>query len=176
MDFNLLKPDFNALGKTDWGKPQVDTKNIVALAGTVAAALMLIFVFCPWFGLEASATVKVAAKAISGESADESVTRLGITLWYGIIGFVAAVAALVGHLYNHKALAFCGGVLGALMGLLGMFMYASLSKDGVTIESEILKLGVASGLYETIRWGAILYFIVSLVAGGAAFLEINSKK
>ena len=51
-----------------------------------------------------------------------------------------------------------------------------VTKDGVTVESEILKLGVASGLYETIRWGAILYFIVSLVAGGAAFLEINSKK
>ena len=51
MDFKKLIPDFNALGKTDWTKPQVDTKDVFGLATLAAAVLMLVFVFCPWFGM-----------------------------------------------------------------------------------------------------------------------------
>lgn len=175
MDFKLLKPDFNALGKTDWAKPQIDTKNIFALAGTIAAALMVVFVFCPWFGVEAGSLTRSLASEM-GESADNTVTRLGITLWYGIIGLIAAVAALVGNLYNQKPLAFWGGVLGALMGLLGLFMYASLTKDGETIEADMLKLAVSTGVMDTIRWGATLFFISSLVAAATAFANVMGLK
>lgn len=174
MDFKLLKPDFNALGKIEWAKPQVDTKNIVALVGTIAAALMVVFVFCPWFGLEFSADVKAMIRAYGESTAD--VTRSGITLWYGIIGLFAAIVALVGNLYNNKPFAFWGGAIGAVMGLFGLFMYASLTRNGDTESAESIKEMVKEGAGDTIRWGAILYFVCSLVAAATAFISVNNEK
>ena len=52
MDFAKLMPDFNAIGKTNWAKPQLDTKDLIGLAGIIAAGIMIVLVFTPWFGYE----------------------------------------------------------------------------------------------------------------------------
>ena len=161
MNLNALIPDFKALGKIDWSKPQVDTKNVCALATLAGAVLMLIFCFCPWFGLK-------------NPEESETITRLGITLWYGIFGFIFALVTVAGTLYRQHALAFCASVLCLLMGLLGMVCWASLKQDGIEVDGDLLKdmveLGKAFGAkISVVRWGAILYFISALVAAGGSF-------
>ena len=45
MDYKEFVPDFEAVGKTDWSKPEVDTNDTMSLLTLGGAALMLIFVF-----------------------------------------------------------------------------------------------------------------------------------
>lgn len=52
MDFTKLNPDFNALGRLDYSKPVIDTKNTIALIALVAAVLSVVFVFLPWFSVK----------------------------------------------------------------------------------------------------------------------------
>lgn len=166
MNFKALIPDFGAIGRTDWSKPSVDTKNVWALGAILAAVLMVIFVFLPWFGLDIPFIGPV--------------TRLGITLWYGIFGFIFALVAICSTLYMHYSLGFWASLLGVIMGLLGMICWASLTYDGDTQTAAELKEGVeafkslASGLgskgeISTIRYGAILYFVSALVGVVANF-------
>ena len=55
MDFKQFIPDFGAIAKTEWSKPQWGGKaDIVKLIGIIAVAAMLTFVLCPWFGLDYS--------------------------------------------------------------------------------------------------------------------------
>jgi hypothetical protein len=54
MDLKTLLPDFNAIGKTDWSKPQLDTKDKTNLLMFVGAALMVVFVFLSWIKLTAT--------------------------------------------------------------------------------------------------------------------------
>lgn len=42
MDFTKLNPDFNALGRLDYSKPVIDTKNTIALIALVAAVCSLL--------------------------------------------------------------------------------------------------------------------------------------
>ncbi len=159
MNLNALIPNFKDLGTIDWSKPNVDTKSIFSLAALAGAVLMLIFCFCPWFGLTDDAN---------------TFTRLGITLWYGIFGFIFALVTVAGTLYRQHALAFCASVLCLLMGILGMVCWASLKQDGVEVEADLLKdmveLGKAFGAkISVVRWGAILYFISALVAACGTF-------
>jgi len=149
MDFNKLLPDFNAIGKTDWAKPQVDTKDIMGLVALVGAALMLIFVFLPW------------CKATwLGQTGD---AYLGITTWYGILGFIMALVAVAGSLYKQYSFTFWAAVLGVLFGIIGMIVVPDTSAE----ELELAKmLGV-----KVSHVGAILYLVASLVAGAGAFLK-----
>lgn len=163
MDLKKLTPDFNALGKTNFANPTVDTKNIFGVAALVASLLMVVFVFCPWFGMSAEG---------------ESVSRLGITLWYGILGFIFALATLCFSLYKHYNFAFFSSLVCVLMGILGMACYASLTIEGETIDAEYIKLAVKAAKMagaelgvdvDVIRWGSILYFLSALVAAAGSF-------
>lgn len=167
MDFNKLLPDFNAIGKTDWAKPQVDTKDIMGLVALVGAALMLIFVFLPWCTMSAEG---------------ESVSRLGITTWYGIFGLLFALVACAGVLYKHYAVTLWAAVLGVIFGIIGWCVIPSFTVDGVTVTGdqikaalEMAKLASAFGAKADImtlsHLGAILYLVASLVAGAGAFLK-----
>lgn len=149
MDFNKLLPDFNAIGKTDWAKPQVDTKDVMGLVALVGAALMLIFVFLPW------------CKATwLGQTGD---VYLGITTWYGILGFIMALVAVAGSLYKQYSFTFWAAVLGVLFGIIGMIVVPDSSAE----ELELAKmLGI-----KVSHVGAILYLVASLVAGAGAFLK-----
>ena len=149
MDFNKLLPDFNAIGKTDWAKPQVDTKDVMGLVALVGAALMLIFVFLPW------------CKATwLGQTGD---VYLGITTWYGILGFIMALVAVAGSLYKQYSFTFWAAVLGVLFGIIGMIVVPDTS-------AEELELAKMFGI-KVSHVGAILYLVASLVAGAGAFLK-----
>lgn len=165
MDFKKLVPDFNALKSVNWAKPEVDTKNTLGLAGLAAAGLMVVFVFLPWFGVEFFVEVN----------------RLGITLWYGILGFIFALAAVAGALYKQHALAFCASVGGVLMGLLGLICYASLTYNGHTESAQDIKemvQGAAEwGMDVPVnRIGAILYLVAALGSAAVAYLTISKKE
>lgn len=161
MNFELLKPDTDALSKTDWKKPRVDIKDRIGLVGLAASAFMIVLVFHPWFGFSKDA---------------ESVTLPGITLWYGIIGFLTAAATLACNIYRHKALAFWTATASIFFGIIGMFKYADITFKGMPIPAELIKISVSLGDGETTRWGAILYFITSLVAAACAFIKAMDIK
>ena len=162
MDFKKLIPDFNALKNVNWAKPEVDTKNTLGLAGLVAAGLMAIFVFLPWFGIL-------------------FIDRSGITLWYGILGFIFALVAVAGVLYKQHGLTFCASVGGILMGLLGLICYASLTYEGQTQSAEEIKNMVEEASKHGAdipisRIGAILYFVAALASAAVAYFTINKKE
>ena len=153
MDLNALLPDFSAIGKTDWSKPEVkfDTKDIPGLAAIGGAALMLIFVFLPW------------CKATwLGQTGD---VHLGITTWYGILGFIMALVAVAGSLYKQYSITFWAAVLGVLFGVIGMVVVPDASAEELEMAK---KLGI-----EISHVGAILYLVASLVAGAGAFLKVT---
>lgn len=163
MDFKTFLPDFEAIKKTDWAKPnlKVDTKDYTALALFAGAALMLIFVFLPW--------------ATYADQVD-SVSRLGITTWYGIFAFICAAAAVVGVLYNHTELALCAAVLALLFGILGVAIVPEMTYEGKTLTSERIKEALEKNSKASLtHWGAYLYLVASVVTGAAAYLKITKK-
>lgn len=169
MDFKQFIPDFSAIAKTDWTKPQFDATNIVKLVGIIASSLMLLFVFCPWFG-------------VSEEG--ESVARLGITLWYGIFAFLTACVTAVCFLYDHKALAFLASVVCILLAIIGLLSWPDLNVEGMEMPGDLIKLGakmarMAGEEVNIVRWGAIMYLLSALVTSAAAFANVlgfNFKK
>lgn len=166
MDANKLMPDFQAIGKTDFAKPQFNTKDPMWLITAIGAVLMLIFIFLPWFG-------------ISDEDS-MSITRMGIAMWPGIFALIGTVAAIVGVLYNHDGLVFCGAVLSAVFALISLFLVFSLtlSAFGISRElpAELIKEGIQDGDLSTIRYGAILHLVVAVITGAAAYLKIAGIK
>lgn len=166
MDANKLLPDFNAIGKTNWSKPEMNTKDTLWLVSAIGAFLMFVFLFLPWFG-------------ISDEDS-MGMTRMGISMWPGIFALIGTVAAIVGVLYNHNGLAFCGATLSALFALISLFCVFSLPIEvfGISKElpAELIKEGIQDGKLSTVRYGAILHLICALVTGGVAFLKISGYK
>ena len=171
MDFKTLVPDFNAIGKTDWGKPNLDSKDTMGLVALVGAALMLVFVFLPWCTLSAEG---------------ETISRLGITTWYVIFGFIAALAAVAGAVYKHYSLTFCAAVLGLVFGVIGWCVVPSFTVEGVTVSGDMIKASIeaakmfggafgakAADLPSLSHIGAILYLVASVGAGAGAFLKVT---
>ena len=166
MDFKKLVPDFNALKNVNWAKPEVDTKNTLGMAGLVAAALMVVFVFLPWIGITGNVII-----------AEISASSLGITTWYGILGFIFGLVAVAGALYKQHALAFCASACGVLMGILGLVCYASITYEGVTMTADEVKFAAeAEAGADVSRIGAILYLVAALVSAAAAYLTISKKE
>lgn len=163
MDFKTLLPDFNAIGKTDWSKPSVDTSNKLNLVTLGGAVLMLVFVFLPW--------AKVSALTVTLAS------KIGIVTWYGILGFIMALAALVGMLYKHVTLTFSAAVLGVVFGILGMVLCPSMTYEGTTLTGSEIKEMVdgAMGLMSLSHLGAILYTVAAVVTAVCAYLKITKK-
>lgn len=156
MDFKKLVPDFNALKSVNLAKPEFDTKNTLGLAGIASAALMVVFVFLPWLSVA------------EGSS-------LGITAWYGILGFIFALAACAGALYKQHALAFCASACGVLMGILGLVCYTSITYQGVTVSADLVKLAAAAGA-DVSRIGAILYLVAALASAAVSYLVISKEE
>ena len=105
MDFNKLIPDFGAFGRTDWAKPSIKTGDKNWIISIAIVALMLIFLFLPW---------------TSATQSGVTVSRLGITTWYGIIGLISVAIAAYGVLYEQKqswALSVCFASLSSLQPL-----------------------------------------------------------
>lgn len=170
MDFTKLNPDFNALGRLDYSKPVIDTKNTIALIALVAAVLSVVFVFLPWFSVKVS---------MFGQS--ESASRLGITTWYGIIGLIMALTAVAGVLYKQYALAFWAAVICVVLGFIGWLSYASLTMDGRTATADDIKLAANFlaanfGAVTIGHLGAILFFFSSAIAAVCSLLMATGRK
>jgi hypothetical protein len=151
--------DFAALKNVNWAKPALETKNAFTWISLGMISLMLLFVFIPWFG---------AYNDITGDGA----YRLGITLWNGILGFLFAGAALVGWLYKQPAIVFWASVTAMILGFIGMFGYASLTDNGITLSAAEVEVMVEGfrGRIETTHIGAILFFLASLGSSVVACL------
>lgn len=161
MDFNKLIPDFSAFGKTEWNKPCLDTQDKLHLGGLVCAALLVIFVFIPWFSADGPG------------SADAS--RLGISLWYGIIAFLGALIGVYGMLYKNYQFAFWGAAIVLLMAIIGLFVVPSVEVGGVEFTSSEVKKMIKPSSVSVSRIGAILALIASLCLGACSYLKINNK-
>ena len=169
MDFKQFIPDFGAIAKTDWAKPQFDPTNIVKLVGIIASSMMLLFVFCPWFGVSEDG---------------ESVVRLGITLWYGIFAFLTTTVIVVCFLYNHNALALLASLVCILFAIIGLLSWPDLNVEGMEMPGDLIKFGakmarMAGEEVNIVRWGAIMYLLSALLTSAAAFANVigfNFKK
>ena len=177
MDFKTLIPDFNAVAKTDWAKPHIDTKdkNWLVVAGLVL--LMVVFVFLPWQTFSTTA-----------EGMTQSASRLGITTWFGILGLVCALVAAYGVLYKSLQFVFCGAVLAAVMSLIGWLSIVDMTVGGVTMPAEAIKFAdqaaeMASAVSSAFgggkieasvgHIGAILSLVASLATAVVSFLQIK---
>lgn len=173
MDYKEFVPDFDAVGKTDWSKPEVDTNDTMSLLALGGAALMLIFVFLPWCTFNSDITM--------------SVSRLGITTWYGVFGFLLALCAAAGTLYKHYTVTFAAAVCGVIFGLIGMTVVPSFTIFGQTLSGDMVKMGVEAAKAASIfgfgdsyiptltHTGAVLFMLASIAAGAGAFLKITKK-
>ena len=148
--FTGMKPDFAALNKIDFGKPQIRTDKSMWLIAAGCAVVALIFCFFPGW-------ISVTAKGW-GQSNTETVSIF--EEWYGIIGFIAILLAIFFVLYGQYKLAFWVGLIIAVMAFFGIIH----KPDGY---AEAMEVADAFGIDVTVsRWGAIL----SLVAGlGVSF-------
>ena len=167
MDFKTLLPDFEAVKKTDWAKPQLklDTKDYFGLAMRAGAVLMVVFVFLPWI------TVTVSGSAAGASGSVEASKVLGIATWYGVFAFLCAVAAVVGVVYNHTELALCAAVLGVIFGLLGVII-----EPAANVEASAEFGGIKATAKSTVgHLGAFLYLAATVVTAAAAYLKITKK-
>lgn len=182
MNFNQLIPDFSALGKIDYRKPAVDKNNTLALIALCAAVLAVVFIFLPWCKYGMNDTISGIASMFGAKSSMSS--NLGITLWYGILGFIFALVAVVGVLYKQYALAFWAAVLCVIFGLVGWCSLAdcatTASAFGQTHTEKIpaaeMKEGIAKGRITVNHIGAILFFFSGLVTAACSFLLATGKK
>ena len=151
--------DFAALKNVNWAKPALETKNVFTWISLGMISLMLLFVFIPWFG---------AYNEFTGDGA----YRLGISLWNGILGFLFTGAALVGWLYKQPAIVFWASVTAMLLGFIGMFGYAALTDNGITLSAAEVEVMVEGfrGRIETTHIGAVLFFLASLGSSVVACL------
>lgn len=139
--------------------PKCDKSNILVLVALGAIALMLILTFVPWFKLSDSGL---------------SISRVGITTWYGIFACIFTIVAAVGVLYNHRALAFGSAIICVIMAVIGLIVYPSLSHEGIPIEADVVK-ETAKNISHS-RLGNIFFLIASLVTAGATFLLAKGKE
>ncbi len=160
MDFKTFLPDFEAIKKTDWAKPEVDTKDTMNLVMLGGAALMVIFTFLSWCSFKEGAI---------------SCSKMGLATWYGIFAFLCALVAVAGVLYKHTTLTLCAAALGLVFGLLGVVMVPSISVGPLTMSgSDIKELAKATGVTIS-HTGAILYLVAAVATGAAAYLKITKK-
>jgi hypothetical protein len=168
MDFKKLIPDFSAIGKTNWGKPNLDTKNPMWLVMAGAALLMVVFVFLPWQSVSMNFIITTVSDSV-----------IGLNTWFGLFAFLFALVSVYGVLYNQKQFAFCGALLAAVFALIGCFSVPEFSYTiggwTETLTPNELKVEIDEGRATLSHLGAILFLVASLVLAGASFLQIKKE-
>jgi hypothetical protein len=150
--FTDMKPDFAALNKIDFGKPQIQTDNKMWLALAGCAVATLIFCFFPsWLKYDLP----------SGFN-DKAYNAFGA--WYGVIAFLGVLVAIFSVLYGQYKLAFWAGLVIAVMALLGFF----LAPDAKELAAAKL-----SSRIDVLRWGAYLTFVAG---AGITYLSYKFVK
>lgn len=178
MDLKTLLPDFEAIGKTDWSKPKIDTKDSVTLFSFIASALMVVFVFLSWIKLNATLDVMGVDVKIEG-------AKMGVESWYGVCALICGLLAVVGCLYQHVSLTFSAAVLGLVFGIVGYMSFPEVTVTGTFMgmsRSEVVKSladwkeGVEEAKSSDIsHLGAILYMVASAIAALIAYKKITTK-
>ena len=106
-------PNPDALKSTNWRKPEIDKQNSRNLILLIVSIGLLAVVFIPWFcigiDIETLGSVKLRA--------------FGFQTWYGIVGAVAALVAVIGVLYKHYSLTLCSSVLALLISFFALSDY-----------------------------------------------------
>ena len=178
MDLKTLLPDFEAIGKTDWSKPKIDTKDSVTLFSFIASALMVVFVFLSWIKLTATYDLGYFNANAEGE-------KMGVETWYGVCALICGLTAVVGCLYQHTTLTFSAAVLGLVFGIVGYMSFPEISVKVSAMglsETEVVKSlddwkeGVEDAKSSDIsHLGAILYMVASAVAALTAYKKISKQ-
>lgn len=166
MDFKAFKPDFGVFSKTNWAKPNLCKKNYLYIG---LAAVMVIFAFLPWLRFSAVELGKTN-EVISG-------SRLGITTWYGIVGFVGALIATYGVLYKQKVWAFWGALLACVMGWIGTNSYADIKFDDYVVFQESMEKFAIEGKGMAIsHFGAHVFMLAAAFIAVLSFIKIVCKE
>ena len=139
-----LTLNFDAILKTDWSKPQLDSKT---KKSAISPVVMLISVFFPWCSI-----------TWGGEVLE---SYLGIQTWCGVLALIVAAIALAGTLYKHRSLSFWGAVAGVVFGLFGTVVVPGATAEG-------LEFAEAMGT-DFSHFGAYPYLIASVVTGVIAY-------
>lgn len=171
MISNNLAPNIDAIRKTNWSQLQFDKNNVLVFATLVALLLMLVSVFLNWFHLEVETWE------------DYEGSRMGITLWYGILGFILALIAAMGVLYNHNSLAFWATVICVVLAIIAMIDWPTVRLDDdlySLIDKKSLEAHVDE--YDNFEYekggriGAILFLIGSVISAVCSYLLATGKK
>lgn len=166
MDLKAFKPDFGVFSKTEWNKPNLCKKNYLYIG---LAAVMVIFAFLPW----------LRYSAIESGDPNEIIngSRLGITTWYGIVGFVGALATTYGVLYKQKVWAFWGAVLAFVMGWIGANSYADITFDDYVVFKESMEQSARAGQGMAIsHFGANVFMLAAAFVAVLSFIKIVCKE
>ena len=167
MNIKELLPDFNAISKTDWSKPQLDTKDKGGIVMLTAAIFMVVAVFMSWTEYNVTLYDK--------QTYSESVT--GISQWYGAFCLIFGLAAVVGILYNHKSLAFSAAILGIIFGLMLASQYPEAKIGQFTVNSEATWKELVRRpnvkFHHISHTGQSSYFVASLVLAIMSFRRIK---
>jgi hypothetical protein len=166
MDFKAFKPDFGVFSKTEWNKPNLCKKNYLYIG---LAAIMVIFAFLPW----------LRYSAIESGDPNEVIngSRLGITTWYGIVGFVGALVTAYGVLYKQKVWAFWGAVLAFIMGWIGANSYADIKFDDYVVFKETMEQYARAGQGMAIsHFGANVFMLAAAFVAVLSFIKIVCKE
>lgn len=174
MKISSLLPDFNAIVKTDWSKPVLDTKDKLSLFALIGSIVMVIAVFNTWAGYSITLYNRQTL------TADVS----GISTWYGVICLILALASVVGCLYGHVKLAFCAALLGLLISLLFSAGYpeaelfeaapGTWKVDGEASWKELVNRSNVK-LHSISRTGGGLYFISSIIVSILTYRKIKKS-
>ena len=170
-------PDFSAIGKTNWSKPNLDTRNPFWWVMVGAALLMVVFVFIPWQTLVPAITATSYGGPIVSYGVIQTSKTIGITTWYGLLGLFFALVVVYGAFYNQKQYVFCGALLAAVMGLIGNMCTADAYIDGKYFPAEeiISEVNEKNSELSVSHTGAIWFLVASLVAAVTAFLQIKEE-
>ena len=167
MDFKNFIPDFKSVSKTDWAKPNIDTKNNMWLLTAGAAVLMLIFTFLKW-------------DSVTYYGASDS--AMGVQTWSGFVGLLCALCALYGALYNKIQFVFCAAVVGVVVALIGWLSWPVYEVTEIdqfdnekvkTLTAQDFKEAIKEGKCTISHIGAILYLVASLAAAAVSFWQIK---
>lgn len=172
-------PDFAALGKTDWTKPQLDTKNKQWMIMAIATVVMLITIFLPWFYSAGWMQELYEGKTLY--EADVTASGSGFSFWYGIMAFIFTLVALASIVYKQYKFFFWATALSAIMGIIAICTQSAAVEATRVISNSVVsdlpngtlteKLTkeeyeqlnkIMNGVLVNLAWGAMIHVAAAL--------------
>ncbi len=165
MNFKALFPNFGAISQTKWDEPDFSKKN---LGSILLVIIMIVAVFLPWLRFE----------MVNPDKQHDLLTdnQLGITSWYGIVGFVGALITAYGVLYKQHAVALWGSVLAVVMGYIGATSYADVKVDDYVVFKESLESFERNGEgLPVTHIGANIFLLAASICAVMSFIKASGN-